>query len=169
MAGAGDAQGALLAIGRVVRAHGIRGRILIAPYDSESQALASVQRLFLGDAAREVQVARAEQVNLGWIVALRGIDDRDAAEALKGAEVQALRAELPPLAEGEMYAADLVGFTVVDAEGREKGVVEDLEEAGPQDLLKLEGGRLVPLALVKEVQEDARRIVIDAPEGLFDL
>ena len=45
--------------------------------------------------------------------------------------------------------------------------VEALEEAGPQDLLKLSGGVLVPLALVKEVHD--RRIVVDAPEGLFEL
>ena len=46
---------------------------------------------------------------------------------------------------------------------------EDLEEAGPQDLLRLKGGALVPLGLVQEVVEEARRIVIEVPEGLFEL
>jgi hypothetical protein len=44
-----------------------------------------------------------------------------------------------------------------------------VEEAGAQDLLRLCGGTLVPLSLVKEVQAGARRIVVDAPEGLFEL
>jgi 16S rRNA processing protein RimM len=161
------AEGALIAIGRVARAHGIRGRVLIAPYDGESQALGSIKKVWLG--AKEFEVARSERANLGWLVSLRGVDDRDAADALRGQEVNVLRSELPALEEGEMYAVDLIGFSVVDAEGKERGVVEDLEEAGAQDLLRLEGGRLVPLALVKEVLSDVRRIVIDAPEGLFEL
>ena len=79
------------------------------------------------------------------------------------------RADLPALEEGEMYAIDLIGYAVSDPQGTVRGVVEDLEEAGAQDLLRLESGALVPLSLVKEVQPQARRIVVDAPEGLFDL
>jgi 16S rRNA processing protein RimM len=157
----------LLAIGRVARAHGVRGRVLIAPYNAESDALQRVRRLLVGD--QEFQVDRAERVNLGYLVALRGLTDRDEAKALRGQEVRVDRAELPALGEGEMYAVDLVGYEVSDPQGTVHGVVEDLEEAGAQDLLRLRGGTLVPLGLVKEVLPEARRIVVDAPEGLFDL
>ena len=157
----------LLAVGRVARAHGVRGRVLIAPYNAESDALQRVRRLFIGE--REFQVDRAERVNLGFLVALRGLGDRDGAEALRGQEVSVDRAELPALADGEMYAVDLIGYEVSDPQGTVHGVVDDVEEAGPQDLLRLRGGTLVPLGLVKEVLPQARRIVVDAPEGLFDL
>ena len=113
-------------------------------------------------------MARAERVNLGYLVALRGIDDRDAADALRGQEVEVDRDELPPAEEGEVYAVDLIGFEVADAAGKVLGVVEDLEEAGPQDLLRLTGGALVPMGLVQEVMSEARRIVIEVPEGLFE-
>ena len=156
-----------LAVGKVARAHGVRGRVLIAPYNADSESLGRVKRLWLGD--REYQVARAEKANLGWLVALQGLSDRDQADALRGQEVQVDRAELPPPEEHEIYAVDLVGCEVVDQHGTARGVVEDLEEAGPQDLLRLKGGTLVPMALVKEVSEDGRRIVVDAPEGLFEL
>ncbi|MFN2549310.1 MAG: ribosome maturation factor RimM [Myxococcales bacterium] len=156
-----------LAVGRVARAHGVRGRLLIAPYNEESTALTAVRRLYIE--GREFEVARAERVNLGYLVAVRGIDDRDAADALRGKEVEVERDELPDAAEDEMYAIDLIGFEVVDDKGKVHGVVEDLEEAGPQDLLKLKGGALVPLGLVKEVVSEARRIVIEVPEGLFEL
>jgi 16S rRNA processing protein RimM len=159
--------GVLLAIGRVARGHGLRGRVLIAPYDEESQALSTLKRVQIG--GREFAIELAERANLGWLVALRGIENRDAADSLRSLEVKAWRSELPPLAEGEMYAIDLVGFTVVDGQGQERGVVERLEAAGRQDLLKLQGGQLVPLALVKEVSSSDRRIIVDAPEGLFDL
>ena len=161
----------LLAVGRVARAHGIRGRVLIAPYNPDSQGLTQVRTVWLdrsGD-RRAFQVERAERAHLGYLVALRGVDDRDRAEELKGCEVLADRSELPALDEGELYAIDLVGHTVVDQDGREHGVVAGLEEAGAQDLLRLQDGRLVPLGLVKEVQDGARRIVVDAPEGLFEL
>jgi len=108
-------------------------------------------------------------VTQGYLVALRGVGDRDQADALRGEEVRVDRAELPALEAGEMYAIDLIGYQVSDPQGTVRGVVEDLEEAGPQDLLRLDGGTLVPLALVTEVQPQARRIVVDAPEGLFDL
>ena len=157
----------LLAIGRVARAHGIRGRVLIAPYNAGSEGLCRARRIWLGE--REFEVDRAQRVTQGYLVALRGVGDRDQADALRGEEVRVDRAELPALEAGEMYAIDLIGYQVSDPQGTVRGVVEDLEEAGPQDLLRLDGGTLVPLALVTEVQPQARRIVVDAPEGLFDL
>ena len=156
-----------LAIGRVARAHGVRGRILVAPYNADSEGLEGVRTIWLGERAFEVE--RAERVNLGYLVSLRGIADRDQAQALRGQEVRVDRAELPAPGEGEMYAVDLIGYAVSDPQGKVHGVVEDLEEAGAQDLLRLENGALVPLGLVKEVQPQARRVVVDAPEGLFDL
>ena len=156
-----------LAIGRVARAHGLRGRVLIAPYNAGSEGLCRARRIWLGE--REFEVDRAQRVTQGYLVALRGVGDRDQADALRGEEVRVDRAELPALEAGEMYAIDLIGYQVSDPQGTVRGVVEDLEEAGPQDLLRLDGGTLVPLALVTEVQPQARRIVVDAPEGLFDL
>ena len=156
-----------LALGKVARAHGVRGRVLIVPYAAESESLGGLKRLWL--AGREHEVLRAERASLGWLVALRGVETRDAADALRGQQVEALRSDLPPPGENEIYAIDLVGYQVVDAQGRARGAVEDLEEAGPQDLLRLAGGALVPMGLVKEVQTEARRLVIDAPDGLFEL
>lgn len=155
----------LLAVGRVARAHGVRGRILIAPYNAASEGLTRVRQLWVGE--RLFEVDRAERVNLGYLVALRGIESREEADKLRGEQVRAARSDLPPLEEGELYAVDLIGFQVVDTQGRPRGVVEDVEEAGPQDLLRLRGGALVPFALVKEVKDGS--IVIEAPEGLFEL
>jgi 16S rRNA processing protein RimM len=157
----------LLAVGHVRKAHGIRGRVLVTPYNAESEALGIVRKVHVG--GRLYQVDRAERVNLGYLVALQGIADRDAADALRGQEVEVDRDELPPPGEDELYAVDLVGYEVVDAQGIARGAVEGLEEAGPQDLLRLTGGILVPMGLVKEVSSEGRRIVVDAPEGLFEL
>src|SRR5438128_11125739 len=156
-----------LAIGRVARAHGIRGRVLIAPYNAGSEGLCQARRIWLGE--REFEVDRAQRVSQGYLIALRGVGDRDQADALRGKEVRVDRAELPALEAGEMYAIDLIGYQVSDPQGTVRVVVEDLEEAGPQYLPRLNGGALVPLARITVVQPQARRIFVDAPEGLCEL
>jgi 16S rRNA processing protein RimM len=165
----------LLAVGRVARAHGLGGRILLVPYNEDSQELVRLTELWLRAAAgepRRFEVARAERANLGYLVALRGVEDRDAADALRGLEALVDRAALPPTGDDEVYAADLIGMAVVDASGASRGTVTELETAGLQELLHVRSGdkvALVPLGLVREVDEEARRIVVDAPEGLFEL
>ena len=82
------------------------------------------------------------------------------------------RSSLPAPAEGEVYAADLLGYAVCDQSGAPRGEVAGVETAGRQELLRVSNdGResLVPFGLVKEIDEGGRRIVIEAPDGLFEL
>jgi 16S rRNA processing protein RimM len=165
----------LLPVGRVARAHGVRGRILLVPYNDDSQDLVRIASLWLRTREgepRRFEVGKAERVSLGYLVALQGISDRDAAAALRGQEALVDRAELPAPGDDELYAADLVGMAAVDQAGTARGEVVGLETAGRQELLRLRNGQkesLVPLSLVSEVDEVARKITIDAPEGLFEL
>ena len=165
----------LLPVGRVARAHGVRGRIVLVPYNAESDALTRLGALWLrtGESEpRRYEIAQAERANQGYLVALRGIDDRDAADALRGTEALVEREALPEPGEGEVYAADLLGYAVDDQSGAPRGEVVGLLTAGPQELLRVRNaGResLVPFALLKEIDEARRRIVIEAPEGLFEL
>ncbi len=159
-----------LAVGRVARAHGVRGRLLIAPYNAESMGLDKVPRLWLearDGTQRLFEVAGAERVNLGYLVSLKGVDDKDVADTLRGNVVLMAREELPQLSDGEMYAVDLIGLKLFDTQGADRGVVEAIEAAGPNELLRLSTGALVPMAFVREVQDG--RIVVEAPEGLFEL
>jgi 16S rRNA processing protein RimM len=166
---------ALLAIGRIARAHGVRGRVVLVPYNPGSDALGRVPAVWLrrGDGEpRRYELTRAERAAQGYLVALRGIDDRDAADALRGEEALVERDALPVPSHGEVYAADLVGYSVADQSGAPRGEVVGFETAGLQELLRVRnGGResLVPFALLKEIDEARRHIVIDAPDGLFEL
>jgi 16S rRNA processing protein RimM len=166
----------LFAVGRVARAHGVRGKVLVAPFNAGSEGLEAVKVLWLGprgkpEQARRHDVVHAERVSLGYLVALRGIEGRDAAEALRGSEVCVERSELPALEGGEVYTADLVGCTAFDRQGRALGPIEGLEQAGPNELLQVrlpQGLVLVPLALVLEAAPEAKRVVVEVPEGLFE-
>ena len=165
----------LLPVGRVARAHGVRGRILLVPYNDESQDLVGIASLWLKGPEGEPQrfeVDRAERASLGYLVALRGVEDRDAAAALRGREALVDRADLPVPGDDELYAADLIGMSAVDQSGTERGEVVGIESAGPQELLRVRHGEkesLVPLSLVVSIDETARKIAIEVPEGLFDL
>jgi 16S rRNA processing protein RimM len=176
----------LLAVGRIARAHGLRGRVLLAPYNEASEGLERASAFWLqprtlrepGGAGaaegppRRFEVAHAERVHLGYLVSLRGVIDRDAAEALRGSEALIEREELPALEADQIWAADLVGMQVRDEAGAVRGEVVGLEAAGPNDLLQVKaeaGVALVPMGLVREVDEEGRTIVIEAPEGLFEV
>ncbi len=101
---------------------------------------------------------------------LGGVGDRDAAEALRAEEIAVEAAELPELANGRYYIHDLVGCRVEDLAGADLGEIVGVVP-GPQDWLEIEqeGERsLVPMVqpLLKEVDLEARRVVIDPPPGL---
>jgi 16S rRNA processing protein RimM len=167
----------LFAVGRVAKAHGVRGKVLIAPFNTESAGLEHANTLWLGPRGKPAEaesytVTHAERVNLGYLFTLRGVDSRDASEALRGREVSVSRSELPKLEEGEVWAADLVGCQAFDAAGVLQGEVVGLEQAGPNELLQLRlaAGQTVlfPLSLVVEADPEGKRAVLTVPEGLFE-
>lgn len=164
-------------LGRVVGAHGLHGELRVRA-EGDLEGLLGVPQVWVareGDAhgeRREVVRARAGRPGEARI-ALGGVDDRDAAEALRGAELRARARDLPALPDGEFYAFELVGCSVVEPGGRTLGRVREIWETGASDLLVIEGddGRdhLVPAleAFLAEVDLAARRIVVDAPPGLL--
>jgi 16S rRNA processing protein RimM len=163
----------LVDVGYVARAHGVRGMVRVGGAGSES--LAELDQVFLGDSDLPRKIESAQEVAGGWLVKLFGVDDRDAAEALKGQALRARREDLPPLADDELYLDDLIGCAVVDPSGAPIGTVRKIESGAAQDLLVVarDGGRetLIPLVepIVQSVDLDARRVVCDPPEGLLDL
>ena len=105
-----------------------------------------------------------------WLVRFEEIADRTAAEAFSGRRLSA--EALPPRAdEGGLYVHELVGALVVGVDGTEYGRCVSVLANPAHDILELDGGGLVPVVFVQGVDGDgdARRVIIDPPEGLFDL
>jgi len=97
---------------------------------------------------------------------LRGVDDREAAEALIGQRIAVLPADLEPLPAGSYYWRDLIGLSVVDTAGMPLGIVQGLAETGSNDVLRVQGERerLIPFVIglyVIEVDLGARRMTVD--------
>ncbi len=106
-------------------------------------------------------------------VTLAGVNDRNAAEALKGRWVFVTAGELTPTDDEEYYGYELIGCTVEGEDGARIGVVRDIWSAGGQDLLVVAGERgaehLVPMArdILRKVDVEARRIAIAEIPGLI--
>jgi 16S rRNA processing protein RimM len=106
------------------------------------------------------------------IFKFRGVDTISDAEPLAGAEVRVPMSERAPLEPGEFFQSDLVGCEVMDRRtGASLGRVTGWEDSGGPGLLVVEGGLLIPFAraICVEIHPEAKRIVVELPEGLKDL
>jgi 16S rRNA processing protein RimM len=153
----------LLEIGRITKAHGVRGDLLVALTSDRTSRLDPGSRLETDRGALVVERSSPHQDR--WIVHFEGIEDRDAAEGWRGV---VLRGEALDDADPDaLWVHELVGAAVVLPDGTAVGQVVEVEANPASDLLVLEGGTLVPVAFVTE--HAPGRVVIDPPEGLLDL
>lgn len=157
--------GDLIEIGYVARAHGIRGEIVVGLHNPASTALAEVSELVVGGTPYAVESVRPG--NHGPLVALAGVADRTAAEALRGRPVAVPRALVAE--DDDVLLDELVGFEVRLPDGTPWGRVVALE-LGAQDRLVIHDDqveRLLPAVdeLIVEIDVDARVIVADPPAG----
>jgi 16S rRNA processing protein RimM len=163
-----------LEVGRVSKAHGILGELRVTPHWESSESLAHAERIWLGLNGRSVaySVERARPVPRAYLLKLRGVDDRNAAEALHGATVSVPRDVLPALEHGEYYLVDLVGARVIGPEG-DLGEVTSVVSHPTVDVivLKLADGRTAEQALstpwLASVDVAARQIVLNSLDGLM--
>lgn len=152
----------MLVVGRITKAHGLRGEVVVDLLSTETERLAAGSVLDSARGPLTVVAARPHQDR--WLVQLDGVASREAAEALRGTE---LRAE--PLDDPDaLWVHELVGAEVVEADGTVRGRVVAVVANPADDLLELDGGALVPVGFVTG-RDEAGRVVVDAPDGLFDL
>jgi 16S rRNA processing protein RimM len=154
-------------IGYVARAHGIRGEIAAVPHDPESTSLGDLPALWIR--GQRYEVLEARDTPKGFLIALSGIDDRNAAEALRGAAIEATREDLA-LDDDDVLIQDLVGCQTRLADGTPWGEVVGLD-LGPQVRLIVRDGnieRMLPLvdALVPSIDLATRTIIVAPPDGL---
>jgi 16S rRNA processing protein RimM len=152
-----------LEVGRVGRAHGLHGEVSVAPITNRAERFAPGSVLYAGE--RELLVATAREHQDRWLVRFEGVDDRNAAEALRGALLTAEAAEAD--ADDELWVHELIGSDVFDRAGTPLGRVTAVEANPAHDLLVLDRGALIPVVFV--VEHGDGRVVVDVPEGLLDL
>ena len=167
----------LLLIGRVARAHGNKGQVIVNPEtDFADERFTAGRELLVGAEGKAVaRTIRDVRFHQGRpIIWLEGVESMNDAEALAGAELWTRAAALAPLPEGTHYRHDLVGCEVRDTRGNRVGVVTAVE--GPLErshlVVDAAGGEvMIPVVadICVEIDTAGRRIVIDPPEGLIEL
>ncbi|MFW5733573.1 MAG: ribosome maturation factor RimM [Oceanidesulfovibrio sp.] len=179
-------------VGRLAKAHGIRGEIVADIYAESPAILNMVRELYLRSEPPGAypdkdtitdEPPRRERVHV-WrehqgrvLLSLKGLRDRTAAEALRGATIWVRAEELPEPEEDDVFLYEIEGLEVFSADGGRIGVVEDFMETGHegQEVWIIRGGRgeeiLFPAepGFVTELDPDAGRVVIDPPAGLLEL
>lgn len=161
-----------VAVAVLGRVRGTRGELTAIPLSSNPDRYGKLRDVFLfGDGSRfEIESIRQHDNRL--IFKFRGIDSITDAEPLCGSEVRIPWAERLKLEPGEFYESDLAGCEVIDrADGTALGRVTGFANSGGPGLLEIEGGMLIPFAaaICIDIDTEAKRIVVDLPEGLKDL
>ena len=167
----------MVTVGRVGRAHGIRGEVTVdVRTDAPGERFAAGSTLVTEPVSAGPLTVRQARWHSGrLLVSFDDVDDRDAAEAMRGIILQAEvdveeRLDDPD----EFYDHQLVGLRVVTVSGDDVGTVGEVMHSPAQDVLVIRGDQtgesLVPFvaAIVPEVDLDAGTVVIDPPPGLLD-
>jgi 16S rRNA processing protein RimM len=158
-------------LGRITGAHGLKGEVKIATFTAEPGDVAAYGPLVSADGSVTFEIASLRHGGGSSIIArLRGVADRNAAEALRGMDLFVSRSVLPPADEDEFYHSDLIGLSAVSPDGELLGEVVSVQNFGAGDMLELRqlGGRqtqLIPFesAYVPKVDIEAKRITIVIP------
>ena len=138
-------------VGRILDAWGVNGWVKILPHSTDPEALFAVKSWFLqapdakfrpgftlfsGTVTLNVDEAKVHSDSV--VAKFTGLDDRNAAEALRGARIFLPRSSFPAASKDEYYWVDLIGLKVVNREGVDLGLVRDLMATGPHSVLCVE-------------------------------
>ena len=166
-------------VGRVADAWGVKGWFKVLPHSASPEALFSSKRWYLLPSEKGaktfsgavlLRVREAKEHSDTLVASAHEVDDRAAAEALKGARIFVARSSFPTASPDEYYWVDLIGLEVVNREGVVLGQVRELLSTGPQTVLVieyLEEGkvmeRMIPFvaAFVDGVDLPGKRITVD--------
>jgi len=164
-------------IGRVVGAHGLRGSLRVRYFADAAENLLDLKRVALARSeddpeARLFDVQAVSPGRPGELrIDLAGLRTRDEALAQKGLLVTAAPGELRALGPGEYYGYQILGFRVEGEDGTTVGTLREIWETGASDLLVVadaDGGQhLLPAALLRHFDLEARRLVVEILPGLL--
>lgn len=146
-------------VGKIVAPQGIRGDVRVQTYTASPEDLRDMavfgDRVAVGDVK---YIRRLNPTSSVVVAHIRGIDDRNAAEMLRGIELFVSRDTLPAAHDGEYYQADLIGFDVI-RDGAKIGVVACFQNFGAGDIIELDNGDMVSFGGA-DVDMDAKKIVV---------
>ena len=161
-------------VGVIVGAHGIKGEVKLKSFTSEP---ASIDRYgpLQSSLGQQFEITKLKAAKDDFIASLKGVADRNEAEALKGTELFVSREKLPKLKTNETYAHDLMGLDVMLENGSKMGRLVGMPNYGAGDLLEvaIDGNSetvLIPFTNAFVPQDDFSngKIIVNLPDGYLD-
>jgi 16S rRNA processing protein RimM len=162
----------LVAIGKVVASHGLRGHLKVAPYGETLEAIEDgegVSARLPDGSVRRLTAVEVRAYRRSLLFLSREVKTSEEARLLIGAEICVPDSHLPAPAEDEFYWHQLIGLEVMTVDGRKLGTLQHIMETGSNDVYVVQSGReevLVPALadVVREVNLERRFMVVDLPE-----
>lgn len=166
-------------IGKIIKAHGVRGELKVHPYSDFPERVSSLRRVFLenGGTDKAYQVLYAFVHGRFWVLSLEGVTNPDEAELLRGALLKIPLAERVPLPEDSYYLDELIGLEVYTVEGRFLGHLCEVLQTGSNDVYVVDKGEpgrgsgqvLIPAlkTVVVRIDPVRKRMEVLLPEGLL--
>jgi 16S rRNA processing protein RimM len=156
----------LLEVGRVGRAHGVKGGVIVTLGSDRRERVTPGARLHDGSGWRTVVVSRPLPPSR-HVVVFDGVADRNTAELLAGRTLWGEPIDDPDA----LWVHELIGAEVIDQHDIVRGRCVAVIENPANDLLELDTGHLVPVTFVisNDVSVEGAVVRVDAPDGLFDL
>ncbi len=166
-------------VGRILDAWGIKGWFKVLPHSANPEALFSSKCWFLLPSEKgaktfegigRLKIKEAKTHSGSVVACAQDVDDRSAADALRGARIFVPKSSFPTTQKDEYYWVDLIGLEVVNREGERLGLVRDLLSTGPQTVLVIDDvqdaqtvERMIPFvaAYIDDVSLAERRILVD--------
>ncbi|HYO76183.1 MAG TPA: ribosome maturation factor RimM [Thermoanaerobaculia bacterium] len=168
-----------IAVGIIRKAHGVRGEASIEPWTDSADRFDELESVTLvapdDKETREVSVESVRMHAGRALLKFRGIDSPEEIQTLHNWTIEIPEDQARELEQDEYFLHDLIGLTLVDGEGKERGVVTDVYEGGGGLLLNVkrpDGKEFeLPFAadLCTEIDLEAKRMTVALPEGLDDL
>jgi 16S rRNA processing protein RimM len=168
-----------IAVGVIRKAHGVRGEASIEPWTDSLDRFDDLDAVTLvspdDTKTRETRVESVRMHAGRALLKFAGVETPEDVQTLRGWSVEIPETQARQLEEDEYFLHDLVGLTLIDAEGKDRGVVTDAYEGGGGILLSVkraDGKEFeVPFAaqLCTEIDLEAKRMIVTLPEGIEDL
>ena len=164
-----------LEVGQIVNTFGVKGIVKVNPFTDDITRFEDLKKLFIckKDQMQEIEIEEVKYHKNMVLLKLKGIDDINKAERLKGLYLKIHRKDAIPLPEGTYFIADLIGHKVYAYDGKLLGKVDDIYNNGSTDIyvIKDELGKQILLPgieeVLKEINLEQEKIIVHLLKGLI--
>lgn len=167
-----DANLEFIVIGQITKPHGIRGEVRVKPHTDEPDRFNWLEQVYVGELSPRLMAVEKARVHQGMVLLkLTAVNDRNAADTLRGEWLMVPEDEALPLAEGEYYLFQLEGLTVVTDSDELLGTLTRVIETGANNVFVVQGAlgeRLLPdiAEVVQEIDFENGRMIVKLLPGL---